>query len=588
MSQSALVAVSVSTLVILTVAIGAMGLRISRTTGDFMVASRAISPRANASAISGEYLSAASFLGVAGLVLVGGVHMLWFPIGYTAGYLALLCLVAAPLRRSGAYTLPDFAQWRLGSARVRRVCALLVVGVGWLYLLPQMQGAGLALRSVGGTPAYVGSLAVAGVVLLSVLAGGMRSVTLVQVFQYWLKLFAISVPIVLMAALWWQSSPRESIDSQPPVATAPVQAVTTDPVRLTTAEVTRIQVDGVLDGREVSGLIELRPGHTVTVAAGTSLRVPPGQPIPTAEQLRGARSLDPSGSTATSLYRTYSLLLALLLGTMGLPHVLVRFYTNPDGRAARRTAATVIGLLGLFYLFPPLYGALGRLYTPHLLLTGRVDAVVLELPRYLLPHPWSELSVALLVAGAFAAFLATSSGVVVTVAGVLAQDLWWSPGRTAWGRPLQPRPARHRDGVSRFRISALFAVTVPLALSFVATPTSLAGTIGLVFAVAASTFSPLLLLGIWWRGLTATGAIAGLCVGGAISIGALTATVLPLGLNPTAAMLLAQPAAWAVPTTFATMVLASRLSRSQRVEAGAVMARLHTPERISGAHRPTQ
>ena len=96
-----------------TVVIGAFGLRLSRTTSDFYVASRAVSPRWNASAIGGEYLSAASFLGIAGLVLTAGADMLWFPVGYTAGYLVLLVLVAAPLRRSGAYTLPDFAELRL-------------------------------------------------------------------------------------------------------------------------------------------------------------------------------------------------------------------------------------------------------------------------------------------------------------------------------------------------------------------------------------------------------------------------------------------------------------------------------------------
>ena len=91
------------------------GLQLSRTTSDFYVASRTVNPRLNASAIGGEYLSAASFLGVAGLVLTFGAEMLWYPIGWTAGYLVLLTLVAAPLRRSGAYTLPDFAEARLAS-----------------------------------------------------------------------------------------------------------------------------------------------------------------------------------------------------------------------------------------------------------------------------------------------------------------------------------------------------------------------------------------------------------------------------------------------------------------------------------------
>lgn len=133
-------AVAVALVTVATLAIGAWGLRVSRTTSDFFVASRTVRPGLNASAIGGEYLSAASFLGVAGLVLAFGADMLWYPVGWTAGYLVLLVLVAAPLRRSGAYTLPDFAEARFGSRRVRLVASLLVIIVGWLYLIPQYQG----------------------------------------------------------------------------------------------------------------------------------------------------------------------------------------------------------------------------------------------------------------------------------------------------------------------------------------------------------------------------------------------------------------------------------------------------------------
>ena len=152
--------VAVVLVTIATLAIGTWGLRFSRTTSDFFVASRTVRPGLNASAIGGEYLSAASFLGVAGLVLTFGADMLWYPVGWTAGYLVLLVLVAAPLRRSGAYTLPDFAEARLGSRRVRSLCSVLVVAIGWLYLLPQFQGAGLTLKAAIGAPTWVGPLVV--------------------------------------------------------------------------------------------------------------------------------------------------------------------------------------------------------------------------------------------------------------------------------------------------------------------------------------------------------------------------------------------------------------------------------------------
>jgi Na+(H+)/acetate symporter ActP len=300
--------------------------------------------------------------------------------------------------------------------------------------------------------------------------------------------------------------------------------------------------------------------------------------VPHVEQVAAGSGTDWATPFAGSprdhqLYRIYSLLLALLFGTMGLPHVLVRFYTNPDGRAARRTTLVVIGLIGMFYLFPPVYGALGRLYAPDLLLTGRTDTVVLLLPGRMLPTPWSEVAAALVTAGAFAAFLSTSSGLTVSVAGVLSQDLL---------------RGRLRTSVRGFRVGAVMAVVVPALLSLLTLRTSLADTVGLAFAIAASTFCPLLVLGIWWRGLTAAGAIAGLLVGGGLAGGAVLVTMVVGSRSGLWGALLAQPAAWSVPTAFAVMFLVSlRTGGAAPPSAGRLMVRLHAPERLAlDAARP--
>src|SRR5499426_4090515 len=155
----AIVAVTLATVII-----GVYGLRFARTTSDYLVASRAVTPRWNAAAIGGEYLSAASFLGVAGLILKFGVDVLWYPVGFAARYLALLLFVAAPLRRSGAFTLPDFCEVRLRSRRLRKLASAFVIFIGWLYLVPQFQGAGLTLQTVTGGPYTLGALIVAAVV----------------------------------------------------------------------------------------------------------------------------------------------------------------------------------------------------------------------------------------------------------------------------------------------------------------------------------------------------------------------------------------------------------------------------------------
>ncbi|ACQ81617.1 Na+/solute symporter [Beutenbergia cavernae DSM 12333] len=554
---------------LLTLLVGAFGLRASRTTSDFYVASRSVTPWWNASAIGGEYLSAASFLGIAGLVLAYGADMLWFPVGYAAGYLLLLVLVAAPLRRSGAYTLPDFAESRLESIRVRRAATLLVVAIGWLYLLPQLHAAGLTLTTVTGAPHWVGPLTVAGVVLGSVVIGGMRSITLVQAFQYWLKLTAIAIPALVLIVVW-------RADGAPDVAPdGPVRAVEQTTVRVSTpvlldvADTTTLTVDGTLDGDPVAGTVTLEPG-TVEIGAGTTLVLEPGTPVPHAEQLRPldgeAWTLPLQGASEYPLYATYSLILALFLGTMGLPHVLVRFYTNPDGRAARRTTLTVLGLLGVFYLFPTIYGALGRLYTPELLLTGRTEAVVLLLPGALVDGPGGEALTVLVTAGAFAAFLSTASGLTVSVAGVISQDML---------------AARVRSPVTAFRIGAVLALVAPVCGALLGPTLGIADVVGLAFAVAASSFCPLLVLGIWWRRLTDVGALAGLAVGGGASSAAVLVTIVSGAPPGVAGALLAQPAAWSVPLAFATMIVVS-LATPGRVPVGMrrSMVRLHTPEDV--------
>ena len=191
-------------------------MRVARTTSDFFVASRTVRPMWNASAISGEYLSAASFLGVAGLVMKYGVDMLWYPVGFAAGYLVLLLLVAAPLRRFGAYTIPDFAEGRLDSLAVRRLATAFVLLIGWFYLLPQLKGAGVTLRAILGAPYWVGVIGVGALITANVFFGGMKGITFVQAFQYWLKVTAISLPaIVLLLHYHGDGSPRLTAPAPP-------------------------------------------------------------------------------------------------------------------------------------------------------------------------------------------------------------------------------------------------------------------------------------------------------------------------------------------------------------------------------------
>ncbi|MFE6995963.1 cation acetate symporter [Microbacterium sp. NPDC057659] len=469
-----------------TVILAVMGVRLSRTTGDFFVASRSVRPVWNASAISGEYLSAGTFLGLAGLVLLVGSDGFWFPIGYAAGYLLLLLFVAAPLRRSGAYTIPDFIEARLESRAVRRLTSLLVLVIGWLYIVPQLHGASLTLQVVANVPSWVGAVVVAVVVSGVVAAGGMRAITVVQAMQYWVKLLALAIPVVviLIALSGRQPSP---------------EAVLAFPVHL--------------------------------------------------------------GPSATDPYSTASLMIALLLGTIGLPHVLVRFYTSPDGGSARRTTVLVVAMIGFFYAVSGTLGLIARVAASDLAEARIADTVVLALPARVLPEPIATVVTAIVVAGAFAAFLATSSGLVVSLAGVISQDMF--------------------DGsVRSFRLSAVLCVIAPLCVALVTGPEALVSSVGTVFLMAATSLTPVILLGVWWRRLTARGAITGMLVGALIVAGSLAASTW-LGSS---ASLLVQPAAWAIPLVTGVIVLVSRLDRrGAPLRTERYLTRLHLPERSEEA-----
>ncbi|MGH2782968.1 MAG: cation acetate symporter, partial [Thermoleophilaceae bacterium] len=494
------------------IGLGIWGVRLVRTTSDLYVASRAVTPWWNAAAISGEYLSAASFLGIAGLGMKLGASVLWLPLGFAAGYLALLLFVAAPLRRFGSYTIPDFAEARLSSPRVRLAAAAVVLTIGGFYLVPQLKGAGLTVGSVAGTPYWVGVVAVAALVALTVALGGMRGVTYVQAYQYWVKTFGIALPACLLlvhlgglperAALFGRELPRA------PDGGLAVQL--DSPREVEFPEAARFTVDGrpmrAAAGAErtLSGRLELPAGTAVPVAEGGSVE-------------RGSEWAEPvERSGPASPVFVYSLLLATFLGTMGLPHILVRFYTNPDGPAARRTTVRVLGLLGLFYLFPAVYAALGRALTPELYVKGETDSVVLELPEAAWPGLGGELLAALTAAGAFAAFTSTSSGLLVSIAGTLSHDVRRG-GRSPGERPL--------ERMRRFRWAAVAGMVVPALIALGARGLDISVLVGWAFALAASTFCPLFLLGIWWRGLTARGAIAGMAAGGLVATSGIVATL---------------------------------------------------------------
>ena len=421
--------VAITLVAIATIGIGAFGLRISRTTSDFYVASRSVSPALNSSAIGGEYLSAASFLGVAGLVLATGAEHALVPDRLDDRLPA-----AAGVRRRTAAALGRLHDpgLRPGAAAVRRASgrsrALLVVGVGWLYLMPQFQGAGLTMRTVTGAPDWVGT------VLVAVIVDGQRGVG--RHAQHHVR---PGVPVLAQA-------------------------------------------------------------HRAARARCSSCCTPgrgDGGPHRSRRRTGSSRSASP---TAETIYLIYSVMVATFLGTMGLPHVVVRFYTNPDGHAARRTTLIVLALLGTFYLLPTIYGVLGRIYARDLIADRPRRR---RRARAAGPHARRQHR----RAARRAPDGRRVRGVPLDVVG--PDDV----GRRR-GRPGAGRRGPHLDHHGAAQVAAVGGVVVPLVLALSADRIAVASSVTFAFALAASTFCPLLVLGIWWRGLTAPGAIAGLVGGG--------------------------------------------------------------------------
>jgi Na+(H+)/acetate symporter ActP len=559
----------------------------ARTASDFFVAGRGVSVGWNASAISGEYLSAASFMGVAGMVMSSGYDALWYPVCYACGYLFLLLFIAGPLRRFGAYTIPDFAEGRYDSPLFRKIAVLFVLFIGFFYTMPQMKGAGttlayifqsvdlrggwldiLAPRSNGvamaGFPYWAGVVVVGAVITLNVALGGMKGITLVQAFQYWLKLFAISVPVfVLLSVYGGYGKQLATPHATTSGATASAQV----------AGASAAQAPAVLPAKAPSDDAWRHPFGPLTTKAAK------------------AAKLSAAESRPYALLYTYSLIIAVVCGTAGLPHILVRFYTNPDGVSAKRTTMWVMILIGVFYVFPPVLGAFGRNLMPSLydgVGVRGTDKVVLELPRVLGGQMGSILS-GIACAGAFAAFMSTFSGLLVSMTGALAHDVY--------GRMLRPGSTA-TERMRMFKVCAFAVGGVATVLGCFVEPLDINFMVGQAFAIAAASYFPLLFMSVWWRGMTMAGAATGMLTGGACSLLAVSLTSLsafvgkpwlPSALDltvfwaahPLLRILCEQPAVWCVPLAIGLMVVVSWSTRS-RVPADIRMKMLvlHAPEAL--------
>lgn len=559
--------------VAITLWMGFRSAKTSKSASDFFVAGRSVSVGWNASAISGEYLSAASFMGIAGMVMLSGYDALWYPVCYACGYLFLLLFIAGPLRRFGAYTIPDFAEGRYDSPVFRKIAVCFVLFIGFFYTMPQMKGAGTTLAYIfPGLPYWVGVLVVGVVITLNVALGGMKGITLVQAVQYWIKMFAISVPVFVLLSVYGGYGKNLSLNDSAIVRSAPALVQTVETMK-----------------PERVALPEKAPKDEAWIA--------PFGPLTT--KAAKAAGLSDQEARPYSLLYTFSLIVALVCGTAGLPHILVRFYTNPDGVAAKKTTMWVMILIGVFYVFPPIFGLLGRNFLPELYAaTGSKgpDKVVLELP-ILIREKYGMLGSILsgiTCAGAFAAFMSTFSGLLVSMTGALAHDVY--------GRMLRPN-STPEDRMKMFKWCAIFVGGISVLLGSMVEPLEINFMVGQAFAIAAASYFPLLFMSVWWRGMTMKGAATGMLTGGLcalISAALVNASTLavdkgPMGklfasfagindfwkAHPLLRILCEQPAIWSVPLSIGLMIVISKATRKTiPLDIRMKMLVLHAPEAL--------
>jgi cation/acetate symporter len=427
--------------------------RSQKTSADYYLAGRKVNSFINASAISSDYLSAASFLGVAGVAFLFGFDGIIYALGFFVGYIALLLFLASPLRKFGRYTVPDFVSERFHSKTARILGVVGVLFISLFYMAPQMLGAGKVMGLLLNLEYSTSIIIIACIITFYVTVGGMKATTVNQLVQFWIlfgAMFLLAfIPFMLKGLTY------------------------TDVVKF----LAEFKGNTPITGKEFDGAAYTSPAYWLT-----------------------------------SLKDTLSLLLALMFGTAGLPHILVRFYTAPDGKAARRTVIYVLFLIGMFYILSPYVGHVIR----YVFLQGEALGVSPHLMQWLadngknlaVPVAGSyfggQVLLGIVVAGAFAAILSTVAGLIIASAGAIGHDLVvnvFNPNMT------------ERSRVKVARVASIAVGLLGIPLGFWAESMQIAILVGLAFAIAASTFFPVLVMGVWWPKMTKGGACAGLVTG---------------------------------------------------------------------------
>ncbi|MFN3685577.1 cation acetate symporter [Salinarimonas sp.] len=454
--------------------------KFTSTTTDFYVAGGKISARLNGWAMFGDYCSAASFLGVAGAIALTGIDSWWVAIGFFGAWIFVLVILAGPLKSAGKFTVGDVLVSRFGGSSLKFLAMATTIVIGTLYLVPQIVGAGHLFQLLLGLDYNVTVVISAVIMGMMVVLGGMMGTTYNQAIQGVILLAAMLILLVLTAIVHFNANPVGMI----------TQAMQTVPP--TSAVTVMGQLPPLAEGQEWGALAlaqAVREGFQNLPSALT-----PGVSVPDA-------------------MNQFSLVLGLLLGVAGLPHILIRFYTVKDARDAKKGAELTIIGLAVFYIAVLFvgYGTMTVLY-PYLIemleagQRGRATNMAIPLIGMELG---GEVVLGVIAAGAMAAMLSTSVGLLISMSTSLSHDVY--------SGVLRPN-STDRERVLFAKIGAGVLTIIALFASIWLKDQNVAILVAMCFGIASSTFAPVLILSVWWKGLTKEGVIAGLVVGLAVSL----------------------------------------------------------------------
>ncbi|MFK0116217.1 cation acetate symporter [Streptomyces sp. NPDC090994] len=430
--------------------------RQTKDAADFYAGGRQFSAFQNGLAVSGDYMSAASFLGIAGAIAIFGYDGFLYSIGFLVAWLVALLLVAEPLRNSGRYTMGDVLAYRMRQRPVRTAAGTSTIVVSIFYLLAQMAGAGVLVSLLLGITSDAGKVLIVALVgvlmIVYVTIGGMKGTTWVQM----------------------------------------VKAV--------------LLIGGTV---LITFLVLLKFDFNISDLLGKAAE----------NSGKGAAFLEPGlqyGATGTTKLDFISLGIALVLGTAGLPHILIRFYTVPNAKAARKSVNWAIGIIGAFYLMTIALGFGAAALISQKEITdsnpsGNTAAPLLALHVGGVDSAWGAILLATISAVAFATILAVVAGLTLASSSSFAHDIY--------ANVIRRGQATEKEEMRAARWATVFIGIVSIALGALARDLNVAGLVALAFAVAASANLPTILYSLFWKRFTTQGALWSIYGGLVVAVG---------------------------------------------------------------------